>query len=55
MTKGRKKLLAVLIGAVLLELLAVGVIWRLAFQPRETSQPGKTPPLPLSPTVPTTP
>ena len=43
MTKGRKKLLAVLIGAVLLVLLAVGVIWRLAFQPRKTGQPENAP------------
>lgn len=43
MTKGRKKRLAVLIGAVLLVLLAVGVIWRLAFQPGETGQPENAP------------
>ena len=43
MTKGRKKRLAVLIAAVLLVLLAVGVIWRLAFQPRKTGQPENAP------------
>ena len=43
MTKGRKKRLAVLIGAVLLVLLAVGIVWRLAFQPGETGQPENAP------------